>query len=1161
MERTSALLRGFLVLCSMVAFTTAGTASSYVEDFTTTHYRDRLNTTAEWDTVAGALRLPPLQLTLAGSCGTPGVAYGVAVDGNYAYVADNTSGLQVIDITNPANPAIAGYCATPGRAYGVAISGNHAYVADGTSQRLEVIDITNPATPTVVGSCLTPGTADAVAVDGDYAYVADAFSGLQVISIANPASPSVVGYCSLPDNASGVVLSGDYAYVADGTGGLAVVNIADPAHPTLAGSCLTAGAATNVAISGDDAYVTTTSRDLQIISIADPAHPSLAGSLGTSGEAYGLAVDGDWAYVTDVHVGLLAIDIADLAHPSIVNQYSMLSAQRVAIAGRYAYVGGHAAGMQVIRIAAPVLPRVVRRVITTNAQSVVTAGDNAYVADWLGGFKVINISFPSAPTIVGQCSTPYVAHAVAAAGDYAYVGHQLGLVVISIANPTSPAVVGGCTTSPTVTDVAVAGHYVYLADEAGLKVIDVAVPTSPAVVGSCTLPDIAEGLDVSGDFVYVADHSSGLQVIDITNPLSPLVVGSCPLPPGVIDVAVSGDYAYVANYTSGLRVIDIRNPAHPVVVGALPPVSSGAAVGVAISGDYVILSEEPFLAIVDITNPTNPNLVASCYGVYSEKAGTVAIAGDNAYIAGATVGLEVAPIFQRHYDSEANVGRSVSLGASGSVECVRLSSAQTDSIRWEVTADGGWNWQSVPPDGSWNVLAHPGVDFRWRSTHYYLGGGVNPACTHLNIEYTAAVGACCLPSGSCTVVTPADCALASGLYQGYGTTCTPNPCPAPVKTLCQVAEDDLNGVALLVGQRVTVRGRALVQGMQWSTTIREFQITDWNCCTDVFGGSLTPTVSIGDSVQVTGTVANYNGKTEITTPDLTVTVLPGQTPTPAPGMTTTGTLAAAGEPFESCLFKIHCVSIVSGAWPAAGFDANIVIDDGSGPVTMRIDKDTDIDGTPVPTGPFTVIGIGDQFDTASPYTTGWQIKPRFLDDLPWYCGNGACCYQDGTCAPSLPQGECTGVWQGYESVCDPNPCEQPTGSCCHPDGTCQVLVHSACTGDWTLAGVCNPNPCGTTGVDGGELDSDLDVRVKPNPFAGSVSLRVAGPNATPARVLIFDAGGRLVRTAWSGMLNGRAFTVTWDGRDDAGRAAANGIYTVRLESGSGHAIGRLVRLR
>ena len=432
-------------------------------------------------------------------------------------------------------------------------------------------------------------------------------------------------------------------------------------------------------------------------------------------------------------------------------------------------------------------------------------------------------------------------------------------------------------------------------------------------------------------------------------------------------------------------------------------------------------------------------------------------------------------------------------------------------------------------------------------------------------------GACCLPTGLCTLGTAAACTVAGGVYQGNGTACAPNPCPAPVKTLCEVAEDDVNGVAVLVGQRVTVQGIALCGGMTWSTTIREFQITDGTCCIDVFGGALTPVIALGDLVQIVGTVANYNGKTELTTPDMTVTVLSSGNPIPTPGVTTTGTLAAAGEPFESCLFTIYCVSIVSGTWPAAGVDANIVIDDGTGPVTMRIDKDTDIDGSPAPVGPFTVTGVGDQYHTgtsvppAPPYNSFYQIKPRSLADLVSGCAIGACCRLDGSCVPATSDGclALNGTYRGDGTTCPPSPaCPSVQGSCCYPDGTCAVLAEAECTGAWTLDGVCDPNTCfNPAGVDGGELDGVLSVRAKPNPFAGNVSLRVAGPNATAARVLIFDAAGRLVRTAWSGMLNGRAFNVTWDGRDDSGREAATGIYMARIESESGHAIGRLVKLR
>ena len=61
---------------------------------------------------------------IVGSADTPGSARDVHVSGNYAYVADWVSGLQVIDISNPENPTITSSAHTPSAAYDVYISGN-----------------------------------------------------------------------------------------------------------------------------------------------------------------------------------------------------------------------------------------------------------------------------------------------------------------------------------------------------------------------------------------------------------------------------------------------------------------------------------------------------------------------------------------------------------------------------------------------------------------------------------------------------------------------------------------------------------------------------------------------------------------------------------------------------------------------------------------------------------------------------------------------------------------------------------------------------------------------------------------------------------------------------------------------------------------------------
>ncbi len=48
---------------------------------------------------------------------------------------------------------------------------------------------------------------------------------------------------------------------------------------------------------------------------------------------------------------------------------------------------------------------------------------------------------------------------------------------------------------------------------------------------------------------------------------------------------------------------------------------------------------------------------------------------------------------------------------------------------------------------------------------------------------------------------------------------------------------------------------------------------------------------------------------------------------------------------------------------------------------MRIDKDTDIAGTPTPIGKVNIIGIVGQFDPTPPFNSSYQVIPRSNGDL------------------------------------------------------------------------------------------------------------------------------------------------------------------------------------
>ncbi|MBS3026116.1 MAG: DUF4347 domain-containing protein [Dolichospermum sp. DET50] len=292
--------------------------------------------------------------TLVGNYNTSGNAYGVQVVGNYAYVADYWSGLQIIDISNPTTPTLKGNYDTSYNfdpAYGVQVVGNYAYVAYSESG-LQIIDISNPTNPTFKGNYATSGYAYGVQVVGNYAYVADSDSGLQIIDISNPTTPTLKGNYDTSGYAYGVQVVGNYAYVADYYSGLQIIDISNPTTPTLKGNYNTSGAALGVQVVGNYAYVADSDSGLQIIDISNPTTPTLKGNYDTSGNAYGVQVVGNYAYVGDGYDGgLQIIDISNPTTPTLKGNYDTSGyAYGVQVVGNYAYVADSDSGLQIIDV-------------------------------------------------------------------------------------------------------------------------------------------------------------------------------------------------------------------------------------------------------------------------------------------------------------------------------------------------------------------------------------------------------------------------------------------------------------------------------------------------------------------------------------------------------------------------------------------------------------------------------------------------------------------------------------------------------------------------------------------------------------------------------------------------------------------------------------------
>ena len=127
------------------------------------------------------------------------------------------------------------------------------------------------------------------------------------------------------------------------------------------------------------------------------------------------------------------------------------------------------------------------------------------------------------------------------------------------------------------------------------------------------------------------------------------------------------------------------------------------------------------------------------------------------------------------------------------------------------------------------------------------------------------------------------------------------------------------------------------------------------------------TVAVGDSIEIVGSIAQYNGLTEII-PD-TITLI-------SSGNTLSNPVSVSGpldESYEGSYLQLNNVSLVNPSqWPTAGNSANVDVSDGSNTYLVRINSATDIDGATPPSGLFNLRGR--EVSTTIPLLTQAAIR-------------------------------------------------------------------------------------------------------------------------------------------------------------------------------------------
>jgi hypothetical protein len=85
---------------------------------------------------------------------------------------------------------------------------------------------------------------------------------------------------------------------------------------------------------------------------------------------------------------------------------------------------------------------------------------------------------------------------------------------------------------------------------------------------------------------------------------------------------------------------------------------------------------------------------------------------------------------------------------------------------------------------------------------------------------------------------------------------------------------------------------------------------------------------------------------------------------------------------------------------------------------------------------------------------------------------------------------------------------------------------------------------------------------RPNPFASQSTIQYAVPSpGAEVRIDVFDVSGRRVRTLVQGAIPPGRHSVTWDGRDGAGRHTSAGVYFTRMQAAGFSQVQKVTLLR
>ncbi len=464
--------------------------------------------------------------TLAASIDSLAYCESVVISSPYAYVAAGSRS-HIVNISTPTAPVYTGTILGYGGYHQyMNVRSGYAYVCN-YDAGLQVINVSNPANPVNVLEISGMQRIASIVFDGNYAYAAIGDSGMKIFNVTNPAAPAAVSRINTNGRAAfvsyGAITIGGtptgHIFVSNRNPapGISAINVSTPATPTTSAFLGALASATGSAFSpfylNDKVFVAYGTAGLRIIDVANPSQPTLLSTLPLGGESRGVVVSGNYAYVAAMDSGVHVVDATNPGSPVRLSKINTSRARGIAISGNYVYVASRDSGLVVLNITNPASPVWLTNVRGLDVENVAAAG-NVVGTSFYSSIRFYDVTNPASPVAKGSTPAFRIGNeGFAIAGNYAYVPDGDSLKIFNITDLLAPTLISKIRTGGYGYTAAVAGNYCYVASEAtGVRAINIANPAVPVEDGFYDGVPQSRGVAANVGSIYVTERVDGLSV-------------------------------------------------------------------------------------------------------------------------------------------------------------------------------------------------------------------------------------------------------------------------------------------------------------------------------------------------------------------------------------------------------------------------------------------------------------------------------------------------------------------------------------------------------------------------------------------------------------------------------------------------------------------------